>query len=57
MALVLITTKKDEYGRKQEVYIDTDDLTQEEYHNYLGLINSNKNKEARNYISECLRRK
>lgn len=34
MALVCIGVQKDEYNRDVEVYKDTDDLSQEEYHEY-----------------------
>ena len=54
MALVYVGSKKDEYQRKQEVYCDTDDLSQENYHEYCKLLQAEKFYEAEKFLKENL---
>lgn len=50
MALIAVKKQKDEYGREQIIYCDTDDLTQEDYYEFCRLQESGKQQEALNFI-------
>lgn len=49
MSLVLIKTSKDEYGRPVETYVDTDDMSNEDYAEYRRLEKEDKEK-ALNFL-------
>lgn len=54
MALIRIGSEKDKNGRKHEVYLDTDDLSQEDYHEFCRLEREGKFGEAKAFLKKKL---
>lgn len=52
MAMIEIKKYKDEFGREQIIYYDTDELSQEDYCKFRRLQKSGRRKEALNFISK-----
>lgn len=54
MALVGVKVEKDEYGREQEIYCDTDDLSQEDYHEYCKLLEEGRSGKPERFLRDKL---
>lgn len=54
MALIFIRKEKGEFGRKHEVSLDTDDLSQEDYHEFCRLEREGKPGEAKVFLKKKL---
>lgn len=51
MAMIQIKSTKDEFGRERIIYCDTDDLSQENYREFMKLMESGKFGEAVSFIT------
>ena len=54
MSLIRIGSEKDKSGRKHDVYLDTDDLSQEDFHEYWKLKKEGKFDEAYDFLKKKL---